>query len=193
MHSSSNDTTATFRCGCCSFGEMGDTDVTKLIASLEGLCKTIQKAAEEEPTQVETELERATTATEQVILNALPVDERGVWLDELSSITHGVETLKGSAGNDAVKPVGISEVSDSPVSDGSSSDACRCALLRQEFTDSSAHGFPTGVTCIHGCGYLFCSATCRKKQVRQHASKCPAITKKKVLRAMGLAGDGDFF
>lgn len=179
--------------GVDAVGKMGDPDLTKLIASLEGLSKKIQEAAEKEPGQVETELESATTTAEQVIFNALPVEERGVWLDELGILTQRDERLKASSSDDAVRPVEISKVSDSSVPDVSSNVACRCALLRQERTDTSAHDFVTGVTCIHGCGYRFCSATCRKKQIRPHSSKCPAIAKKKVLRAMGLTGDGEFF
>lgn len=65
--------------------------------------------------------------------------------------------------------------------------SCLCAVQ----TDNS--NSPSHVSCIHGCGWQFCSATCRKRCAHSHSLKCAALVRKKVLKSIGLLPDPDLF
>lgn len=49
------------------------------------------------------------------------------------------------------------------------------------------------VPCIHACGVLFCSATCRRKAARVHRGACGALAKRALLKRLGLGGSEELF
>lgn len=139
----------------------------------------MQTAAEKHPDRVDTELTAAMGTASDVISQAIPEGEQHKWLQELENLksdqhnTGNNAADKASAGQQA----GIDNVWSSDIN-------CRC--------DSMQPG-EDGVMCIHGCERRFCSATCRKKQAREHRTVCDALVRKALLKKIGLMRDPELF
>lgn len=160
---------------------MEKRDATELVGLLESLSESIQDAMAKTPAEVETELDRAGATVQQVISRAVPESEREAWLAELQGITSGARATKaGSSAGPERGSVGVTE------------KKCCCDDVRNGTKERDGEELPF-VECIHGCGLRFCTATCRKKQLRGHCRACPAIAKKALLRRMGITSDAELF
>lgn len=156
--------------------------IDSLIDILQQLATDVKSATEETPQDIEQVLERAKNTTSNVISNTLPQGQSHQWLSELSSL---FDTTNNT-------------------------NSCTCAALRAQqqrtiptikskpnSTKSSTSDITStaqsGVSCIYGCAYKFCSANCRRLQARQHAALCPTLQRKKVLKKIGLQPDHELF
>lgn len=169
-------------------GKATETHLDDVITSLEMLCESLQDAVEQEPEQIEYKLQRASRATADMICSSLPGRQRDEWLKELQAVAHSLEDSNVETGSPTSTPErahGRPESFEGFV--------CSCASRREYAAVGVDDGQPTGVTCIHGCGLSFCCATCRRIQAREHASKCPALTRKRLLKAMGFSADNELF
>lgn len=157
----------------------------QIVASLESLCKSLQEAMSTNPAEVEPELARAGVTVEQIIKDAVPNDERESWLAELNHLTGGSGAEKSGS------------VEGHERSNAGTEADCFCDQVRKNMDETSrtdADSRQMGyVECIHGCGKRFCSATCRKKQIRGHSRVCSSIARKALLRRIGITGDDELF
>lgn len=164
--------------------------MTTLIASLEGLASSLQKAVDDKSSEVGGEMERATEATAKIIQTALSPEQRDPWLEALHSATTGATTASPDANLTMYSPITAS--SENLESEGKAT--CTCSALRAETTSGDGNLNDAKVVgCMHGCAMRFCSAKCRRRQGRQHAAECPAIARKRVLRAIGFPSDTELF
>lgn len=158
--------------------------INSLIDILQQLATDVKSATEENPQDIEQVLEQAKRTTSNVINETLPQGQSEQWLSELSLLFNNT----------------------------TNTDSCTCATLRAQqerertvpttesqpnnpksLTPPITSSIQSGVNCIHGCGYVFCSAHCRRLQARQHAAECPMLRRKKVLKKIGLQSDHELF
>lgn len=139
--------------------KFGDDELSDAINCLQALVSGLQLSVERDPENLDDALAGVAHTTSKVISSALPPAHRDKWLAEMETITSVKQKTR-----------------DIPPR-GQESHECCC---QKEF---APHKF---VTCYHGCDTRFCSASCRKKMAREHAKVCAALSRKRLLRKMGL-------
>lgn len=177
-----------------------DNRHNQLIAALEQLSNQVQQAAQSSPRQLDQVLGNAINQTTHLIQSSLPDHIATPWLNQLSDLT----PTQPPPTNPRPKPPASSEkasqkthVFTPPPVQSSSSESrplspqhrCACGIA---FTAVDQHA-KQHVKCIHGCGRVFHSASCRRKYTRPHATECPALQRNKILKQIGLAPDPELF
>lgn len=172
----------------------------QLIAVLEQLSSQVQQTAQSSPAQLDHVLHNAIHETAHLIQSTLPDHVGTPWLNQLSDLA----PTQPSANNPHAKPPAPSEkasqkihVFTPPPAQSSSSESqpsspqqrCPCGMA---VTDAAQH-VKHPVECVHACGRVFHSATCRRKHTRQHARECPALQRNKILKQIGLSPDPELF
>lgn len=162
-----------------------------IISALEQLATDVENKSRDNPDDVEQVLQKALTRTTELICDAIPEKEqRGEWLSELSSIGDSAKSQFSHTNTPKTSRV----VPKNPALEGSDLEQCTCPLKPEQIRNSPTVP-PTlnFVQCIHGCDALFCSATCRKRRMREHRPKCHALKRKEVLKKVGLNSSEELF
>lgn len=159
-----------------------EADISDLISTLERIAADVQSTTVNRPDCVVDELDSAITTTTDIITKALPPEQCERWLTELTSLK--------SASPSAVASSSFGRTGSTTEHKASCNCPITCPQLRvSEATLPSEHH----VRCIHGCGVVFCSATCRKKKARDHRPNCEALQRKKILSSLGLNAQPELF
>lgn len=160
---------------------MEDDNLNNLISSLESLCSSLQETASHNPTNLDSKLGDAASQASRIIKSTFPPEQQATWLSELKSLTD-VTPQRGSE----IHSESQKSPEDETRSDAKDELSCGCDAPDSRSKERLAE-------CIYGCGALFCSPTCRKKNARGHARVCSVLERKKILRSLGLAADEELF
>lgn len=172
---------------------MAESRTGEAIEDLENLCQSIEAAISKTPEHVESQLHTAGATTEQIIAALIPDRQRAVWLAELSRIVGDSAVESCEERTEGLQPGGQAEAVDESHR-GFNERECLCDQLKiGPPPNAGAHATGGAVGCIHGCGQQFCSASCRRKQVKSHNRVCSAIARKALLKRIGIAADDELF
>lgn len=168
-------------------------DLGNIITALEQLAADVESKSRDEPQDVERTLQKALSRTSELIRDAIPQKKlQNEWLSQLSTID---DACQNQSSQTHPRP-NAQSTERNPVrkGPGSESELCNCPLEGPQVENSSTEQPPRNfVQCIHGCNAMFCSATCRKRRMRDHRSKCQALLRKEILRKVGFNSSEELF
>lgn len=155
------------------------TDYDSVIAALESLVTRLEDA------QPAPEFDIAAAASEsaELVERILPPDERSSWDLELREALAADHVALSEKNAGECVPVARNSYRPSIGVDSPTDNSCQCERAHELEASSRKQK-----ACVHGCGMEFCNVECWKVKRRKHEMECIVLVRRRVLKAIGLAG-----